>query len=74
MKDSLPASIEVACHNSATSCTISGPAEDVSIFIEKLKQQNIFARIVNVSNIAYHSKYIAPAGPKLRELLEPVRF
>ena len=72
IKDSLPKSIEVACHNSSTSCTISGPAEDVEIYVKQLEHQGIFAKTVNVSNIAYHSRYIAPAAPKLQELLEPV--
>ena len=37
------------------------------IFIFQAK--GIFAREVACSNIAYHSRYIAPAGPKLREYL-----
>lgn len=68
----LPESIEVACRNSKTSCTISGPSEDVHRFVAKLKEKGIFAKAVNVSNIAYHSQYIAPAGPKLLNLLRDV--
>ena len=34
-----------------------------------MKAKGIFAREVASSNIAYHSRYIAPAGPKLMERL-----
>ena len=34
--------------------------------------KGIFAREVACSNIAYHSRYIAPAGKKLREYLQKV--
>jgi len=74
IKDSLPEPIEVACHNSSTSCTISGPDEDMVKYVSELKRQNIFAKAVNVSNIAYHSRYIAPAGPKLLSLLKEVKI
>ncbi|KAJ1522851.1 hypothetical protein ONE63_001999 [Megalurothrips usitatus] len=68
----LPPSIDVACHNSATSCTLSGPAEDVKTFVKQLSDEGVFARAVNVSDIAYHSRYIQPAAPFLREQLEKV--
>ena len=68
----IPEPIEVACHNSATSCTLSGPAADVAEFVAVLKDNGVFARAVNVSNIAYHSRYIQPAAPRLLELLKPV--
>lgn len=68
----LPETIEVACHNSSTSSTISGPSEDMQRFVAQLKKKEIFAKAVNVSNIAYHSRYIAPAGPKLLSLLQDV--
>ncbi|XP_034245130.1 fatty acid synthase-like [Thrips palmi] len=72
VKPMLPETIEVACRNSKTSCTISGPAEDMARFVGQLKDKGVFARAVNVSNIAYHSRYIAPAGPKLLTLLKDV--
>ncbi|KAK3922271.1 Fatty acid synthase, partial [Frankliniella fusca] len=72
VKGMLPPTIEVACHNSKTSSTISGPAEDMQRFVTQLKDKGVFAKAVNVSNIAYHSRYIAPAGPKLLSLLQGV--
>lgn len=65
IKGMLPESIEVACHNSNNSATISGPQGDVSKFVEDLKSKDIFAKEVACSNIPYHSKYIAEMGPKL---------
>lgn len=72
IKDSLPEGIEVACHNSADSCTLTGPVDLVNKFVEKLKKEGIFARSVNVSNIAYHSKHIVPAAPMLQKRLKEV--
>lgn len=72
IKDELPEGIEVACHNAADSCTISGPAELVKDYVKELQDRKIFARTVNVSNIAYHSRYIKPAAPKLLEYLKEV--
>ncbi|XP_075231646.1 fatty acid synthase-like [Lycorma delicatula] len=71
-KENLPESIDIACHNSADSCTLSGPAEDVDKYISELKKRNIFAKLVNVADIAYHSRYIAPAAPALLKYLKDV--
>ncbi|XP_023309306.2 fatty acid synthase [Lucilia cuprina] len=66
----LPSTIEVACHNGADSCTISGPADDVANFVSELKSKDIFAKEVPCSNIAYHSRYIAHMGPQLLKYLQ----
>nr|CAD7431569.1 unnamed protein product [Timema monikensis] len=70
VKDVCPPEIDVACHNSSSSSTISGPEEIVKTFVKQLQKENIFARAVNVANIAYHSRYIKPAAPKLLEYLK----
>lgn len=72
IKDSLPADVDVACHNSSHSCTISGPTRSIVEFVDKLKSQNIFAKTVNVSNISFHSRYIQPAAPNLLKNLKKV--
>ncbi|CAG9806916.1 unnamed protein product [Chironomus riparius] len=72
IKSMLDDGIHVACHNSADSCTISGPAEIVAQFVEKLKIQNIFAKELQCSNIAYHSPYINEFGPKLENVLKSI--
>uniref|UniRef100_A0A8D9A8C4 Fatty acid synthase n=1 Tax=Cacopsylla melanoneura TaxID=428564 RepID=A0A8D9A8C4_9HEMI len=70
VKSYIPYDIEVACHNSATSCTLSGPSESVQNFVNVLTRRWVFAKVVNVSNIAYHSRYIKPAAPLLLKYLE----
>ncbi|KAK9504077.1 hypothetical protein O3M35_010502 [Rhynocoris fuscipes] len=72
MKDELPPTIEVACHNSAKSCTLSGPAEDMQKYVASIKEKGIFAKLVNVANIAYHSRYIKPAAPILLKYLKQI--
>jgi acyl transferase domain-containing protein len=74
IKNRLPSDIDVACHNSKESCTISGPTASVKKFVEKLKSEKVFAKMVNVSNISFHSRYIQPAAPTLLEYLSKVRF
>lgn len=74
IRNDLPEGIEVACHNSNDNCTLTGPAEIVNKFVEKLQEEKIFARAVNVSNIAYHSRHIAPAAPHLLRRLSEVRI
>lgn len=72
IKDRLPSDIEVACHNSSDSSTLSGPTASVNTFVEQLKSEGVFAKVVNVSNIAYHSQYIKPAAPTLLKYLKEV--
>nr|WRO29226.1 FAS2 protein [Tuta absoluta] len=72
VKTICPPEIEVACHNSGDSSTISGPADIMKSFVAKLTAQGIFAKEVPTSNIAYHSKYIAEAGPTLLKYLKQV--
>lgn len=64
IKPMLPPTIDVACHNSSSSSTISGPKADVHAFIAELQRRKIFAVEVPTSNIAYHSRYIKELGPK----------
>uniref|UniRef100_A0A1A9Z5Z9 Fatty acid synthase n=1 Tax=Glossina pallidipes TaxID=7398 RepID=A0A1A9Z5Z9_GLOPL len=68
----LPADCFPACHNSAENCTISGPEESIDAVCQKLTAEGVFARAVKSSGYAFHSKYIADAGPKLRKSLEKV--
>ncbi|CAB0019444.1 unnamed protein product [Nesidiocoris tenuis] len=72
IRGELPEGVEIACHNSKESCTLSGPSEDVAAYIEKLKARGVFARLVNVGNIAFHSKHMKPAGKLLLEMLGEV--
>ncbi|XP_055550797.1 fatty acid synthase [Wyeomyia smithii] len=71
-KERLPSDIIAACHNSSDSVTISGPVDSVSKFIAELNVEGIFAKGVKSSNIAFHSRYIADAAPKLRKSLDKI--
>lgn len=68
----MPPEVDVACHNSSDSCTLSGPADIVREYVEKLKEEKVFAKTVNVADIAYHSRYIEPVAPKLLKYLKEV--
>lgn len=59
----IPDTVDVACNNGPDSCTISGPPQDVEKVVNELISKKIFCKLVNVANIAYHSRYIQPAGP-----------
>jgi len=67
-----PFDISLACHNSLDSVTVSGPAESVRVFVEKLRSKGIFTAMVNSSGIAFHSKYIKTVGPKLCASLKKI--
>ena len=51
-----------ACHNGDDSVTVSGLKSHVDTFLEKLRQKNedLFARPVNSSGVAFHSPLIEP--------------
>ncbi|XP_017858729.1 PREDICTED: fatty acid synthase [Drosophila arizonae] len=68
----VPSDCFPVCHNSEDNCTISGPEASIEALVAKLSAQQIFAKAVNSSGYAFHSKYIADAGPKLRKSLEKI--
>nr|XP_049700707.1 fatty acid synthase [Helicoverpa armigera] len=67
-----PPEIDIACHNSFESSTISGPADKMKEFVGELTKRGIFAKEVPCANIAYHSRYIAHCGPELLRRLREV--
>ncbi|KOA95830.1 Fatty acid synthase, partial [Operophtera brumata] len=67
-----PPDVVPACHNAADSVTVSGPVAAVDAFVAELSAEGTFARRVNSSGVAFHSKYIAAAAPLLRRSLERV--
>ena len=73
-KSRCPPEIVPACHNSADSVTISGPSDAIVKFVKTLQADGIFAREVKSSGVAFHSRYIAEAAPKLRKYLERVNY
>lgn len=68
----IPSDVDIACHNSVDSTTISGPAESVRIFVKELTDKNIFAREVPCSGMPLHSRYIKEMGERFNSKLEKV--
>nr|NP_001137778.2 fatty acid synthase 1, isoform C [Drosophila melanogaster]ACL82985.2 fatty acid synthase 1, isoform C [Drosophila melanogaster] len=68
----VPSDCFPVCHNSEDNCTISGPEASIEALVAKLNAEGVFAKAVNSSGYAFHSKYIAEAGPKLRKSLEKI--
>lgn len=70
----LPSSIDVGCHNAEDNVTLSGPAEDMEIYLETLKKQNIFVRIVNSNGIAYHSRMVMRQADFVKKFIDKVNY
>lgn len=69
----LPSDIKIACYNSVDSVTISGTSSAVDRLVEQLQSDGIFAKRVNSSGYAFHSNYVAEAGPTFEKNLERVK-
>ncbi|KAJ8668386.1 hypothetical protein QAD02_010049 [Eretmocerus hayati] len=72
LKNRCPAEIAIACHNSSTSSTISGPTHAVEAFMLELQAEGIFTKKVLSDNIPYHSRYIQDMGPKYSAYLKKI--
>ncbi|KFM59156.1 Fatty acid synthase, partial [Stegodyphus mimosarum] len=65
-----PENVYPACDNASDSVTISGLKEPVQKFVEQLKSENVFARIVDAYGYAFHCKLVCPAKTILYSALE----
>jgi fatty acid synthase len=54
--------------------TVSGSPDAIAKFVKSLQAEGFFAKEVKSSGVAFHSRYIAEAAPKLRKYLERVGF
>ncbi|XP_035722352.1 fatty acid synthase-like [Vespa mandarinia] len=72
IKDLCPPDINVKCYKGPESSIISGPAESIKAFVEKLQANKIFAKEISCYNIPCNSRYIAAAGSKLLAYLKEV--
>lgn len=68
----LPDTVIPACHNDVDSVTISGKADAIEEIVKDLNDKGVFAKMVKSSGIAFHSKYIAEAAPKLKRSLDRI--
>lgn len=57
----LVSGLEIACINSENNCNLTGPAQAVEQFKNKIKAQNIEYKEINTI-IAYHSSYVKEIG------------
>ncbi|XP_063374586.1 fatty acid synthase-like [Cydia amplana] len=67
-----PEDIDLACHNGPESVTISGPKAAVEKFVKQLAADGVFVRVVDSSDMAFHSRSIASATPLLRKRLQEI--
>lgn len=72
IKEQLPDGVYVACHNSSTSCTLSGSSDAIERFVVELQSTGIFAKSVNSSGIAFHSKYVHGVSTRFLEKVKPM--
>ncbi|KAL3226157.1 hypothetical protein MRX96_049045 [Rhipicephalus microplus] len=57
--------VEAACHNGEDSVTVSGPADAVAELVKELRAEELFARVVNTMDVAFHSAQMQRVGPAL---------
>ncbi|KAL5273382.1 hypothetical protein ACFFRR_000238 [Megaselia abdita] len=72
IKTLLPNNIFVACRNTSNSCTISGPCQEMKLFLETLKAKRIFSSEVSCGPVAYHTKHIEHNASEILKLLKPL--
>lgn len=67
-----PDCVYPACHNGPDTVAISGLAEPVAKFVDELVAEGVFAKMVNVANVAFHSKYVVNACEQMQLELQSV--
>ncbi|EIE19938.1 hypothetical protein COCSUDRAFT_44339 [Coccomyxa subellipsoidea C-169] len=60
----------VACDNSPTSTTLSGPKKELQPVLDALKAEGVFVRALSTCEVAYHSPLLDPVLPQLSAALE----
>lgn len=63
--------VVLACDNSPSSTTVSGPAEDVRAFLKELDAEGIFARALETNGVPYHSPTLEPLLGELDACKQP---
>jgi len=70
----LPDGVFPACHNAPDSVTISGDADKVKGFVQKMQDDGVFVKTVNSSGIAFHSPCMQIIAHEMRDYLTKVNF
>uniref|UniRef100_A0A915PSY3 Fatty acid synthase n=1 Tax=Setaria digitata TaxID=48799 RepID=A0A915PSY3_9BILA len=60
-----PEGVIPACHNAADSVTISGDAQKIEEFVEELKKEDVFAKVIDSSGIPFHSPAMLQVKDKM---------
>ena len=60
--------VAIACYNSTTSVTLSGPSASLTELVETIKADGHFARILQV-DVAYHSQHMSEIASYYENLL-----
>ena len=71
-KTRCPEGIVVACNNSENAQTISGPVDLVTKFVEQLETEEIFAKEIESSGVAFHSPHMEIVAPAFKSDLQKV--
>ncbi|XP_071965803.1 fatty acid synthase-like [Antedon mediterranea] len=71
-KDRCPKGVVPACHNSEDTVTISGEKDAVKKFVAELVAEDVFAREVKSSGVAFHSHFMKDIAPELKKELSKV--
>lgn len=72
LKKIIPDDIDVACHNSSESSTISGPSESVKKFVGELQEKKVFAKEVACARIPFHSRYIKHLEVLFKQMIDQI--
>ena len=72
LETQLPDGVWAACFNGGENITVSGGKAEVTAFHKSLRKQRIFSKLVDSSNIAFHSPLIAGARQGYRSRLEAI--
>lgn len=71
-KKRCPEYVYPACHNGIDTVAISGLHEPLAKFVDELKSEGVFAKMVNVANVAFHSKYVGKACEQMQLELQNI--
>lgn len=72
LQNTLTNGIEIACHNSHESFTISGDATEVETFVADIKKTGVLAKVVDSAGVAFHSSHMRNCDQALQKLLEEI--
>lgn len=72
LKPRLSTQVFIACHNSEDSITVSGNESAVKLFVDQMNSEDVFARSVDSSGIAFHSPLMSVVTEPLMKQLSTI--